>query len=140
MTYRRLDGKRLARARALSGISQEKLAEQVGFERHTSIWKLERDMGDPPSSRVAAIADALAVSVDWLFGEGPDDPAAAAADQVLVGKLALLPTADRALVESDIDARLERARKLGRRAIPTQRAAETAAEYTTDDEQRAASQ
>ena len=72
-TVRNLRGDRVARRRTQLGRSQEWLAEQAGYERQGSIGQIEGGIGNPSARRLAALADALELSIDWLFGDGPDD-------------------------------------------------------------------
>ena len=58
---------RVRQARETSGMSQETLGKSIGL-RQAEISRLERGMFPRAETRIRAIADALGVSLDWLFG------------------------------------------------------------------------
>jgi transcriptional regulator with XRE-family HTH domain len=62
----------VARARKSLGLSRARLAELAGVPTSV-IGKIERgDVANPGIAYVAAIAEALAVTIDWLAtGRGP---------------------------------------------------------------------
>lgn len=62
-------GRRIAAARKVRGMSQEELAERSGVAT-SAITRYETGDMMPGFSRVAAIADALGVTTDWLAGRG----------------------------------------------------------------------
>ena len=59
-------------ARTAKGISQKKLAEELGIEQATvSAW--ECGIATPPASRLASICEVLGCTLDDLFAEEEDD-------------------------------------------------------------------
>lgn len=62
-------GRRVAAARKIRGMSQEELAERSGIAA-SAITRYETGDMMPGFGRVAAIADALDVTTDWLAGRG----------------------------------------------------------------------
>lgn len=60
-------GQRLATARKAARLTQHKLAERVGMDR-TNIVKYERGEYHPSISRLASLAAAVGVTVQWLLG------------------------------------------------------------------------
>ena len=68
-----VDRARMRRRRNELGKTQEVLADEVGYARPASITQIETGRANPSPAKSLAIARALAVSVDWLLGEGPDD-------------------------------------------------------------------
>jgi len=61
-------GDRIRKARGWCGLSQAALARRIGVST-TTMNKIEGgDTPDPRASRIAAMADALDVSTDYLLG------------------------------------------------------------------------
>ncbi len=60
-------GQRIRQARKKKGWTMAELARRSGVSKD-NVWHVERDLVDPRSSRVVAIARALGVSADWLLG------------------------------------------------------------------------
>ena len=58
------------------GMSQEELAEEMGYKSKTSIHKIEQKMTDLPLSRVVEFAKVLKVSSDYLMGYVNEDNSA----------------------------------------------------------------
>ena len=58
------------------GMSQEELAEDMGYKSKTSIHKIEQKMTDLPLSRVVEFAKVLKVSSDYLMGYVNEDNSA----------------------------------------------------------------
>lgn len=58
---------RLRERRVSMGLSQTQLGERIGASVHV-MSQLERGAFPRDPARVKAIADALGVSLDWLFG------------------------------------------------------------------------
>jgi transcriptional regulator with XRE-family HTH domain len=58
---------RVRQAREASGVSQEALGKTLGV-RQAEISRWERGMFPRDEARIVAIAKALNVSLDWLFG------------------------------------------------------------------------
>ena len=71
-------GRYLARCRRILGLTQEKLAEQLGVSK-SAIAKWETDGGVPDRDNLKKLADVMSVSVDELHrkidGEQADNPA-----------------------------------------------------------------
>lgn len=68
-----LRSERLREIRELRGLSQRKLAEELGMA-HSMIYRYESGMSDPTSSTLKALSDRLHVSIDYLIGV-TDEPA-----------------------------------------------------------------
>ena len=60
-------GENVKRIREMRGISQQELAELVGFKTKGSISKVEKDVVDPSQSLVVKLAEALSVSPVEFF-------------------------------------------------------------------------
>lgn len=58
----------IKRIREEKGMSQDELAHLVGFKSRSSINKIESGKNDITQSKLAAIARALNVSIDYLLG------------------------------------------------------------------------
>lgn len=58
-------------ARRRAGLSQEQLAEQLGISRQ-AVSKWETGEAMPDATKLAPLASALGVSIDWLLSE--DEP------------------------------------------------------------------
>jgi len=58
---------RVREARAMRGLSLSQLGKLVGIAQ-PSVARMESGMFPRDESRIRAIADALDVSLDWLFG------------------------------------------------------------------------
>jgi transcriptional regulator with XRE-family HTH domain len=70
-------GSRVREARERLGLSQEQLAQQIAIERNT-LWYIEAGRTKHPrADQIAALAQALQVSADYLLGL-TDDPTPAA--------------------------------------------------------------
>lgn len=59
---------RIREARQSRKMSQQELAEKVGYTSRASINKIELGRVDVPRSKVVALAEALHVSPIWLLG------------------------------------------------------------------------
>ena len=66
--YRKEFGERLAAIRTAAGMTQEELAQKMGYKSKTSINKIEMGKQDVSQSKITAFADALSVTVDELMG------------------------------------------------------------------------
>ncbi|MBE6820505.1 MAG: helix-turn-helix transcriptional regulator [Ruminococcaceae bacterium] len=66
-------GNKIKERRKELNISQEKLAEMVGYSSRSSINKIEMGTRDFPRSLVIKFAKALNVSPSWLLGEVETD-------------------------------------------------------------------
>lgn len=60
-------GERLKKLRESKGLSQSQLAEEVSITKQ-AISKYEKDMLSPAAPTLAALADALECSTDYLLG------------------------------------------------------------------------
>ena len=66
--YRNIRNIRISR-----GITQEALAEKMGYKSKSTIAKIESGINDIPQSKIKAFADALSVTVGDLMGiDSPD--------------------------------------------------------------------
>jgi transcriptional regulator with XRE-family HTH domain len=63
---------RLREARQRAGLSQVGLAERAGVH-HVTVARLELDQHRPSVDAALALARALGVTVEWLFGDGSDN-------------------------------------------------------------------
>ena len=61
-------GKRIRMRREAVGLTQEGLAEKLGYKNKTSITKIENGTNDIPQSKVVEIAKALDTTVAYLMG------------------------------------------------------------------------
>ena len=64
-------GTRLKNARRIRGLSQEQVAEMIGMHPVT-ISKYERDLQDPATNALKAMANLYGVSADWLLNGSLD--------------------------------------------------------------------
>lgn len=67
-------GEKIREARLARGMSQDTLAQRVGYKSRGSINKIELGKTDVSHAKLAAIAEALRVPPTWLLGfdEKPD--------------------------------------------------------------------
>jgi transcriptional regulator with XRE-family HTH domain len=65
-------GERIRQARQALGMSGESLAHKVGYKHQSAISNLEGRNTGSGGHKIAAIANALGVPLDWLLN-GPDD-------------------------------------------------------------------
>lgn len=63
----RFFGSRLRQARKAMGLSQQELAERVGFKTFNAIAQYERGIRDPSLPTLFRLATELKCSVDWLL-------------------------------------------------------------------------
>lgn len=66
-------GERIRQARDARGLSGEELAHAVGYKNQSAISNLENRSTGTGGTKIARIATALRVPVQWLL-EGPDGP------------------------------------------------------------------
>lgn len=66
-------GKRIKLQRKHVGLTQEALAEKLGYRNKTSITKIENGTNDIPQSKLYAFANALDTSVSYLIGWNEDE-------------------------------------------------------------------
>ncbi len=67
--------RRILQRRRELGLSQEELAERMGYRSKSSITKLEKGINDIPQSKVEDFAAALETTPAWLLGLEPSLPA-----------------------------------------------------------------
>ena len=103
-------GHRLARLRKARGLSQTALGKQIGISKRMVVY-YEVESDRPPAHLLAAVAKALAVSIDDLMGAGhlPSEPVEV---DVRVWRrfqrLQALPPDDRKMVLKLLDSLLDR--------------------------------
>ena len=68
-------GENIAKARKLAGLTQEELANRVGYKTKTAVNKIELGKRDLPQKKIAAFADALGVTPGHLLGWDTPKPA-----------------------------------------------------------------
>lgn len=66
-------GERIKRRRDELGISQEQLAEILGYKSKTSIHKVEQGITDLPLSKVKMFAEALKTTPAYIMGWTPEE-------------------------------------------------------------------
>lgn len=70
-------GERIRTQRKNIGMTQQELADKLGYKSRTSINKIELDGYGLPQSKIKAIANALDTTVDYIMGwdkqENEDD-------------------------------------------------------------------
>ncbi|MBR5355491.1 MAG: helix-turn-helix transcriptional regulator [Lachnospiraceae bacterium] len=66
-------GERIRIRREEIGMTQEELAEHLGYKHKTSVSKIEKGLASVPSSKVVIIANALKVSVRYLMGDSSNE-------------------------------------------------------------------
>ena len=59
---------RIRQRRDELGLSQEELAERMGYRSKSSITKLEKGVNDLPQSKLEELAAALDTTPAWLLG------------------------------------------------------------------------
>lgn len=64
-------GQRIAQAREAKGWSGARLAEAVGYKNQSSIGNIESRLGGRGGHKIAEIARALEVPIEWVL-QGPD--------------------------------------------------------------------
>lgn len=97
---------RLKKARKDKGLSQSRLADDVGVHV-TNVSRYERGENKPTTEVLLRLADALDISADFLMGGSIDDAASGISDKELLmqfKKAASLPDADRRLVKEFLGA------------------------------------
>ena len=67
-------GRRVKDRREQIGMTQEELAERLGYKHKTSVSKIEKGIAEVPSSMVVKIAQALGMSVQQLMGKEQINP------------------------------------------------------------------
>jgi transcriptional regulator with XRE-family HTH domain len=66
-TYGEEFGHRIRDARVRNNLTQGEVAEAMGLKNATSLTHMETGRSAPRVHRLAALADALGVSLDWLL-------------------------------------------------------------------------
>lgn len=66
-------GRNISKRRKELGITQEELAERMGYKSKSSINKIEMGVNDLPQRKIAAFADALNTSPAALMGWTEED-------------------------------------------------------------------
>lgn len=66
-------GERIKNRRKELGLSQEELAEKLGYKSKTSISKIEQDITDLPLSKVAKFAEILKTTPGYILGADETD-------------------------------------------------------------------
>lgn len=61
-------GDRIRRKRIELGMSQEELADKLGFKSRSSVNKIEKDARNLTQSRIKAIADVLQTTPEYIMG------------------------------------------------------------------------
>ena len=61
-------GEKIKNRRKELGLSQEELAEKLGYKSKTSISKIEQDITDLPLSKVAKFAEILKTTPGYILG------------------------------------------------------------------------
>lgn len=67
-------GERVLKRRKELGISQEELAERLGYKHKSAVYRIERGLNAFPQAKLPAFAKALHCSVNYLTGttDSPD--------------------------------------------------------------------
>ena len=60
--------KRIRQRREELGMSQEELAQKLGYKSRSSINKIEKGENDIPQSKIVAFAEALSTTPEYLMG------------------------------------------------------------------------
>lgn len=81
-------GERIKNRRKELGLSQEELAEKLGYKSKTSISKIEQDITDLPLSKVAKFAEILKTTPGYILGTDETD-----------AQIQMLPTRERLQLE-----------------------------------------
>ena len=106
-------GTNLRRIRIEKGLSQERLGQLVGLSRRMIIH-YEKYSTHPPANKVAALANALGISVEDLLKIGPEPVTTNPADKRFAKKLEkakLLPPEDKKIIEAMINSLLKKQKK-----------------------------
>ena len=64
-------GTRIRQRREQLGLTQDELAQKMGYKSRSSVNKIESGANDIPQSKVQAFADALDTTSTWLLGLEP---------------------------------------------------------------------
>lgn len=77
-------GQRILEARKEAGLTQQELAEKIGYKTKSAINKIELGVTDLPRKKVTAIAQALGVTPGYLMGwdEEPEEMGTIAASVI----------------------------------------------------------
>lgn len=84
MTIQEKIGLKIKNLRLSKKLSQEELAQKIGYKEKSSIAKIESGKIDLPQSKIIAIANALGITPSYLMGENEesDDKTISIASQV----------------------------------------------------------
>ncbi len=67
-------GEKVKARREQIGMTQEELAQKMGYKSKSSITKIEKGERDLPQSKIKQIADCLGTSPSYLMGWQRDEP------------------------------------------------------------------
>ena len=81
-------GENIRRAREKAGLTQDELAQKLGYKTRSSIAKIENGTNDIPQSKIAKIAEALNTTPSVIMGW--DNPENDNNSKVKVSKPAIL--------------------------------------------------
>ena len=76
MEYLKGVGLRISALRKSQGITQEGLAQMVGYTSRSSINKIEKGLVDLPNSKITEIAKALGTTPTYIMGIEEENPTA----------------------------------------------------------------
>lgn len=66
-------GERIKKRRIELGMTQQELAEKIGYNSKTAISKIEMDERDLRQTKIKPIADALETTVEYIMGWEDDE-------------------------------------------------------------------
>lgn len=120
-------GERIRQARDARRLSGEELAHAVGYKNQSAISNLENRATGTGGTKIAKIATALRVPVQWLL-EGPDGPEVPFSDPMVSNEDAISfsvidpePKAQEDLIHYSADGSLAEAMRLFKRLDTAQR-------------------
>ena len=67
-------GENIARRREQLGLTQDQLAERMGYRHKSSISKIEKGVNDISQSKIRQFAEALHTTVDYILDGEPGEP------------------------------------------------------------------
>lgn len=80
-------GERIKLRREQLGMTQDELAELLGYKSKTSINKIEMGKQELTQKKIKAVADALKTSVGYIMGWSDEEPAP---EPILTGDVGLM--------------------------------------------------
>ena len=95
-------GRKVRERREALGMTQEVLAEKLGYKTKSSIAKIESGVNDPVLSKVSDFAEALNVPISFFLGWEETRPILTAEDAVLIKKYHLLNNDNKKVVNDMI--------------------------------------